>query len=284
MTFKAFLNETTMSDTTRIISVKAAAEFVHLHCRDAYNQMRDQHAVLFRGIRGLKGKNAIAIETNRHVRTAAFTYNIVNLLVSNLPEWSEYPKRNESAICTNSERRANDYSNDPDQVYVVFPFNGTKIGVCAEYDFWDSFEKLALVGPVDEFSESLTDFMAQNVDSNFYDYSKNSQYDKVMATFRKLDVKAKRIGIEKFKEDAIESHSGHVLFAQAMKDYNGNFLESLSKLLDPVENGFKLTTPGHIEENTTRFGSEMWFSGRAVAVPVSLTDKFLDLMDKYDNV
>ncbi|AVH85331.1 hypothetical protein RsoM2USA_403 [Ralstonia phage RsoM2USA] len=287
MTFKAFLQETTMSDTSRVISLKTAAELVRQHCMDAYNQTRNEHAVLFRGIRSVSGKNALALETDRHVRTAAFTYNIVNLLMSNLPVWSDYPKRNLSAVCTNSERRANDYSNNPGEVFVVFPFNGTKIGQCSEYDLWESFQRLAHIGTVDFFAEILTDFMSEMVDKNFYTYSKNSQYDKVVASFAKLDAYAKKIGIEKFKEKAKENENGEVLFSKykyALADYDGNFLESLSKLLDPTKNGFKITTAGHIEKSTDRLGKEMWFSGKAVAVPVDLMDKFMDLMDKYDNV
>lgn len=57
-------------------------------------------------------------------------HNYYNLLLSNLNNWKNYPKRNLSLICATTYNLASGYGD----VHVVFPFDNPKIGICSDVD------------------------------------------------------------------------------------------------------------------------------------------------------
>lgn len=75
------------------------------------------------------------------VRVAPHSWNgnYHNLLVSNLPSWSKFPKRNKSLIVSGFQRSYR-HSGDKDALKVVIPFDTTKIAVSSVGDFWDAFD------------------------------------------------------------------------------------------------------------------------------------------------
>ncbi|MCK9416647.1 hypothetical protein M0Q97_08330, partial [Candidatus Dojkabacteria bacterium] len=73
-------------------------------------------------------------------RKSANTSNISTLLFDNSPYNINYPKRSKSLICTSNYNRATLYGD----VYRVIPFDGAKIAVCPDYDFWYSFRKISI--------------------------------------------------------------------------------------------------------------------------------------------
>ncbi len=76
------------------------------------------------------GKKRLSIENE----------NIHTFCMDNLPVWKEYPKRSESLIGITSLEGSKMYG----EVYVVIPFDNSKIGVCPSYSIWSSFgERIA---------------------------------------------------------------------------------------------------------------------------------------------
>lgn len=72
--------------------------------------------------------------------------NICNLLISNLPSWSNYPRRNKSLICGNYNRASEHFDCDKNDLYLVLPKYNSEIGMC-QNDFWrfnfENFNSLA---------------------------------------------------------------------------------------------------------------------------------------------
>ena len=59
-----------------------------------------------------------------------------NLLISNLDSWRKYPRRNKSMIVSGWDRA---YGHGGTDLYLVIPFDRTKLGVCRGNDFWEAF-------------------------------------------------------------------------------------------------------------------------------------------------
>jgi len=81
-------------------------------------------------------------------------YNYVNLLVSNLESWSQYPARNKSLICGNYERANSHYityDTSKNNLFVVLPKKNSKIGLCNSSDFWTSFSLLHNIDNLNDF-------------------------------------------------------------------------------------------------------------------------------------
>jgi hypothetical protein len=101
-------------------------------------------------------------------RKSANTSNISTLLFDNSPYNIKYPKRSKSLICTSNYNRATLYGD----VYRVIPFDGAKIAVCPDYDFWYSFRKIAEYGNIDDFNDLISfsyysNFITQINDTNY---------------------------------------------------------------------------------------------------------------------
>lgn len=69
---------------------------------------------------------------NRESRNTANYYTVI---FDNSPYRKDFPKRNKSLICSTARFTAENYGD----VYRVIPFDGAKIAVCPDYDFWVSF-------------------------------------------------------------------------------------------------------------------------------------------------
>ena len=74
---------------------------------------------------------------NRVSPNASFNY--VNLLVSNLPSWKDYPKRNNSLICGNYERTWGHFGYSKKELFLVMPHKNSNIGIAESGDFWEQF-------------------------------------------------------------------------------------------------------------------------------------------------
>lgn len=59
-----------------------------------------------------------------------------NLIVSNLDSWRDYPRRNKSMISSGWRRASGHGGSD---MYLVIPFDTTKIGICRGGEFWEAF-------------------------------------------------------------------------------------------------------------------------------------------------
>src|SRR5271168_3608736 len=114
------------------------------NCSNAIQAMKE-NKFIYKGFNTNLGHNFLLTDPSQKERKSANTSNQYTLLMDNLPAWKEYPKRSRSLVCSTSSDRAASYGN----VYLVLPFNGARIGICPEYDIWDSFYELSGYGIAD---------------------------------------------------------------------------------------------------------------------------------------
>jgi len=96
-------------------------------------------------------------------RKSADCYNYYTLVIDNDPRWKEFPKRHKSFICT----LGNTYMvRSGAELYYLIPKDGSKWGVCDEYDIYLGFNKQYTAN---SFTQDL---------SNFYRHIMNMGYQK----------------------------------------------------------------------------------------------------------
>lgn len=185
------------------------------------------------------------------------TNNAYNLLLSNLPSWKPYPKRNMSIICTTDKSHAKKIYGVP---YRVYPYDGAKIGVCPEGDIWMSFKR-SLFGETLDFLNVVIKVLADTVNYVVFD----KDFHNLIKCFDDIDTQRYGDVGDFFQKD-------NCLFEKAVRKQQAgaavwNFLinigyindvklfDLLNKRLDPDKNGFQLITVG---SKSIRSNVEVW--------------------------
>jgi hypothetical protein len=206
-------------------------------------------------------------------RVSANTLNYYTLIIDNSDSWKAYPKRSKSIICTTARAYADGYG----KIYSVFPINGSKIGVCTEEDFWESFPVLKTeytrAGiPLDPVLGSLTQLLKGLVDLT----GKRSDI-KTLPTLKKtFDL------VDTFITDKEYEHKANlntdVLFdVMKMLDYKGHLYTSVENLLDPVKNKFKLE---NIRDFIVERNREVWTNGKSILINIHNVNDILAKLEK----
>lgn len=170
--------------------------------------------------------------------------------MDNSPYFKDYPKRSRSLICTTSKEVAGSYAKDRG-IYVIFPLNGARIGLCPDGDIWQTPIDMEEFGPL------------------FYNCS----------AFYRLPSALKSIGLP-------ETYKGMLDVVNA-PDYQENLdsvnvripaqqiLPKIMEAMSPEKTGFKLYT---IEEYRLVLDDrELWTDSPVVAVDYKVVPQLLEL-------
>lgn len=181
-------------------------------------------------------------------RKSQYTSNHYTLLLSNLPVWRNWPKRDQSLICSTSFEYARNYGD----LYIVLPKNGSKIGICPNNDIWNSF--LGLTGiPLDK----LNDFFKDIPDKTY------------LGMLRQLLAKRKTIATLLNRDDRTE-HQDRWLNWLAERFQKAHNIEDIERifnvLLNPVSAGFELSA---IKDFKTSGNHEVWTDSEALLIRVN---------------
>ena len=162
-----------------------------------------------------------------------------NLIISNLDSWKEYPRRNKSMIASGWSRAKSHMGTD---MYLVIPFDRTKIGVCESEDFWNSF----------------------NV------YRQNRLY--IPQWFKNIIQNlSSQSGVTFFNDDSWEDILPHLdrkydnIFYREY-DVNKTLLENLNEFLNPKKNQFRLETFSRVSKLQKQKCRECWFEDEALLI------------------
>lgn len=108
-----------------------AWELLNTHCKDA---MKSFHTPIVRGMTPIPGGFGL-IHGEAGARKSRHTSNHYTVILDAvLP--SDYPKRSASMICANWDNL--DHADGYGSLYAIFPFDDVKIGVCPDYDIWET--------------------------------------------------------------------------------------------------------------------------------------------------
>lgn len=189
-------------------------------------------------------------------RKSANTYNFATLIIDNSTEWQEFPKRSKSYICSSSKNYAGGYG----KLYRVYPYDGANIGICSGRDIWWSFkqtmDKLD-ISSIDALNQTLKKLFEAVLNKNQVDLS----YDALKQACEEIDIKLHQHNYDFFE---FASHYGQLhpvcfnLLIQLTKQYKLPLLHGLTRLLDPVVNGFTHINISHAKSGTLPSNNEVW--------------------------
>ena len=244
MKFKQYLTE----GRSRSIRFDEAINILKTKCSKAIKSHK--HSPIFRGVRDRFSDDVISlIKPKDHTRVSANTSNIYTLLIDDMKSWKQYPNRGQSIICTTDR----EYSRVYGETYVIFPYDGAKIGVTSSIDFWGGFRYglgTGAWGDMDAFNSQLNYMISEQMNIRF---DKNSAKS-MKKSFQMFD----KVSGER---NDITSIIDSIYW---MKDYykHGSLLKTIENALDPKKNGFKLAKIG---DKLIR-GVEVWTDSPSIMV------------------
>jgi hypothetical protein len=239
-------NQKNLKQNSTILNKDQFLEYIQTDFSEAFELYR-KGTVIYRGI----DASEHFIMQKPVYRTSAYTNNYYTMLFSEiLPSWSKYPKRNHSIICTTNHKKTEAYG----ERYIIFPKNGTKLGICPQNDIWDSFSNQ--FRSLDHLNDSFL-ILKKMLDNSTIVSDKHLL--KMLDEFQKLSNKK----IEEFKNLANNgeirgfgiSFSGLEIFKNFL-DHKDNLIEYLDNILSPKKNNFQL---GYIKDIINKKTNEIWF-------------------------
>ena len=240
MRYYNYLNEKRTSSITEDQFLK----LLELNCSDILNKYKQKQNVILRGY--LSSIKYGYIDPTKSIRKSQYAINnyYTVLLDELLPSWKNMPKRSKSVICTNNADKSNRYG----QTFVVFPYNGSKIGICKNEDIWFSFNIHHNLNELNQFLE----FVIQSK------YIKKGWDDKetLLKIFDALDE------MKKNKESASIIKFATYFYDPFEKSNHKSFLSFLSDEMNPSKNGFEnLTTKNYALRD---YSNEIWIEGECL--------------------
>lgn len=191
----------------------------------------DKYSLIYRKCEDLGDYVLVDPKSSTKERIAPYANNNYhNLLISNLESWKKWPKRNKSLICASYARALR---HGKEKLYVVIPFDKTKIAVCSESDFWYSFKNLPLYRSMIENNESNSaisfwmDSLIECIDSDIDKKLLNKDWSLLKKFLEVSNIS------EKDKKRLFTNKQGRYMY----KNYF-NLLENLNNFLNPQLNKF----------------------------------------------
>lgn len=240
---------------------------------------------IYRGDWNIGNSSDFGTEIVPGIRVSQNTSNVYTRLLSDiLPSWKNFPPRNRAVICTTSANTASDFGN----LYVIFPENETKIGICSDYDIWNSFDdniQKYKIYNMAEFNEAIIEFISMIdgiSEDGVIDIFHSGSVSDLDDTFDILDnnIVTKDIGAEVIKN--INSKP-FMKFLYDKISHGSDIRTVLDNLLSPKRNGFttvNISSGAKIGKKYSYvLGREVWFSGKYVAVANWHINEILERLD-----
>ncbi len=209
------------------------------HCRAYYLDYfkRYSEPALWRGSESDLGE-LTKVNPRVEGRTSAHTSNEYTVLMSNLPEWSAFPKRSKSLICSYSQDFASTYG----ETYGVILPTDFRLGVAPREDIWESFRAMnktfKLEYGMSQFNDSIVQLFGKHA-------SGNTTVEDIEEIFADIQEKVVRVRDTKDKLPPRWAGNPFVVYTYQKIPSEappGALFEVVRKCLDPKLNGFSLVT------------------------------------------
>lgn len=224
-----------------------------IHFSSAREKLQEGRAI-YRGVNTSEPHLLISPKKSR--RVSKNTSNLYTGLVDGLPSWKDWPKRSQGIICSSSKDTAGQYGHE----FLVFPKNGSKIGICLNGDFWESFpvvEDRMEIELMNIFNGVFSEiFFKMDISGKL----RSMAYDLNHETYKDFMEELNLISsnTENFMGGIYDVNK--TIAFDIERNLNGDWEEYFDKLMNPKQNGFKLKT---IEEYdlTGENDQEVWTDG-----------------------
>lgn len=262
--FYQYINESYGISRVEPISESDAKDSIRYNCKKSA-----ENTPIYRGVKSFGNPFGFGNSENmEELRKSANTANYYTLIIDNSKEWSSFPKRSKSFVCTTNIKYAGNYGN----IYRVVPFDGTSIGVCPKGDIWDSFpriESLSTINDVISLAASMLDLDIKKM-QNDYKYLLKS-LDKIGEDYWNAREKGSEPNWLKMQSFTI------IPFFKKFDKSGMKFSDYFISALSPKQNKFKLIKAG----NKVPTSKEIWFQGKAVFIKLEQAN---EIASNYDTL
>lgn len=163
--------------------------------------------------------------------------NYHNLIISNLESWNGWPKRNRSLICASYVRAyRHGYKNPNANLYIVIPFDNTKVATSDGDEFWYTFRNLPYYKSMIEGGKENS-YTKRLKNSGINYWTSNLMNDLGITEDRNWDKLKNQLEEAKPSNKVKEKYFTNVNGRYMYRNYL-NLLENLSVFLDPILNKF----------------------------------------------
>lgn len=241
-------------------------QILNTHCKDAL-----KGDPIYRGIAKGKWDPYLSIDPSKYIRKSQFTENWYMLILQLLPKWRKFPNLSKSVICTTSEIDAGSWG----ELYQVYPYDGSKIGIAPEEHFWASFPDYLQPQQGMANLNALLHIIAYN--AGIKDINRDETDPSKMKKFlNEIDLYLDR----------------KTLINNVISDYEHRFMGDLKRLLEKYRDdeiqrlldvfsvvldtkGFELKTIG----DKLSYGKQVWTEGKCIMKKLSTFGGFITLDD-----
>jgi hypothetical protein len=206
-----------------------------------HNEWSGSKKLLYRKFKSNHGNYLLVNpKESKHRRISPWSdTNWHNLLISNLDSWKDYPRRNKSMISSGWSRALGHNGSD---MYLVIPFDTTKIGVCSGSEFWESFNTWRNERDyINDWCRKLIYNLTKETGQHFV--NDDNWEDLLPYLNRKYNTK--------FYGDY---------------DKNKTLMDNLNISLDPKKNGFELDNFSKVSKLLEKNCRECWFEDESILV------------------
>lgn len=209
---------------------------------------------LYRGVKS-KNKNRedsfLILDPSTHERNSVDTDNYYNLIMDNMPKWSDYPKRSKSIIGSLNRGTAENYGT----LYRVIPiFENSKVAIAPKFDIWWSFDRaFSIRNPMYTSCESCEgsgEHQLLGGDCNICDGSGDVE----VTTLKQFN--------DKLKRDFNLTEDKYTWSEFKAKVKNG--LPIISNIFDPSVNNFKLIN--YNNDTNIYKDAEIWTEAKCLLI------------------
>ena len=214
-----------------------------------------------------------------HERIAPYSLvgNYHNLIISNLESWKEYPKRNKS-ICTGRFSRIEIAHGK--EIYLVIPYDKTRIGISPSMDMWFAFKKLTKYkvlsptgntkfdyetpGLITDWFKNIIDVVSKKAGLQISDVSwaaLKPYLDQRYTDFAKVKYQSQPVS----KKVEAPKYSYFPEY-----DRNQTLLNNLERVLDPNAHGFSIGYMKDLPSIFSQRSAECWFQDDCLMVKWNL--------------
>jgi hypothetical protein len=261
-TFRQYIQEASVTPIKSTpIDLQEAIKVIKKNCSDSLWMFKSKTSI-WRGENDLNsflGKDGVAIvDITKSERKSQNTSNWYTLIIDNHPRYKEYPKRNQSLICTNKIATTGPFGSP----MAIIPFNNAKIGVVNAPDIWDKSVvfggKRTYISDINDYFDILKKFGLSDTNwQSFIDFDKKLKTDK------------------KFRDSVEKSVSVEGKPLESLLD---DFVNKVRKMYDDL--GFELLTPKQYGENPPEKNTELWIGGKVLCLSESI---FESLCNEFKN-
>ncbi len=234
-----------------VISQEDALEIINSQCSKSKWMLRSSDYAIFRGesARAVKmGRETgfLTVDPSATLRKSENTTNYYTVILDNTPSMSHYPKRSRSFIASTNIHTSShfSYTDDHDGIFVLVPYNKTKIGVCNYPDIW--LHEFEMFGEKFSFEDAAFLFL------------------------RRLGIRPDTWeAIVKFADDLKREEElqklFYAIFKKAKPGDHERFLEEIDFQFAPERLGFELEDGSSIRTKAYD-DNEVWVGGPCIAV------------------